>query len=69
MGLIHREIDQKRHKIIRWKCMPGMGAGITDLFRCKKMELSGKGRGSCGTKYFIDIIKYKAAKKKMVGLS
>lgn len=28
-----------------------------------------KRQESCGTKYFIDIIKYKAAKKKMVGLS
>ena len=49
--------------------MPGMGAGITDLFRRKKNGAFRKRQESCGTKYFIDIIKYKAAKKKMVGLS
>ncbi len=49
--------------------MPGVGAGITDLIRCKRNGAFRKGQESYGTNYLIDIIKYKAAKKRMVGLS
>lgn len=49
--------------------MPEMGAGITDLFRYKKEWSFPEGAGVLRHKFLTDSIKYKVAKKKMVGLS